>query len=253
MIDTHAHLDFPDFNADRDEVIARAQSAGVKRIVNIGCDLTSSANSVDLANRYDHIFAAVGIHPHDAKQYDDQAETKLRELANSSKVVAIGEVGLDFYRDHSPRDQQREAFVRQIALAKELGLPLVVHIRNAYAEALDILAAEKAYQVSVVLHCFSGNREEAVRAIDYGFFLSVGGVLTFANSRLPELIGKMPLENVLLETDAPYLTPHPHRGKRNEPALIQLVYQKLAETLGRSFAEIEAQIDRNAETFFEFV
>ncbi len=252
MIDTHAHLDFPDYNADRDEVIARAQSVGVKRIVNIGCDLTSSANSVDLANRFGHIFAAVGIHPHDAKQYDDLAEEKLRELANSSRVVAIGEVGLDFYRDHSPRDQQREAFVRQIALAKELGLPLVVHVRNAYSEALDILSSEKAYQINVVLHCFSGNREEAVRAIDYGFFLSVGGVLTFTNSRLPELISKMPLESILLETDAPYLTPHPHRGARNEPALIQLVYQKLAETLGRSFAEIEVQIDRNAETFFEF-
>jgi TatD DNase family protein len=252
MIDTHAHLDFPDYNADRDEVIARAQSVGVKRIVNIGCDLASSANSVDLANRYPHIFAAVGIHPHDAKQYDDPSEAKLRELANSSRVVAIGEVGLDFYRDNSPRDQQREAFVRQIALAKELGLPLVVHIRNAYSEALDILAAEKAYQINVVLHCFSGDREEAVRAIDYGFFLSVGGVLTFTNSRLPELIGKMPLESILLETDAPYLTPHPHRGTRNEPALIQLVYQKLAETLGRDFAEIETQIDRNAETFFEF-
>jgi len=252
MIDTHAHLDFPDYNADRDEVIARAQSVGVKRIVNIGCDLTSSANSVDLANRYSHIFAAVGIHPHDAKKYDDLAEAKLRELANSSRVVAIGEVGLDFYRDHSPRDQQREAFVRQIALAKELGLPLVVHIRNAYSEALDILAAEKAYQINVVLHCFSGNREEAVRAIDYGFFLSVGGVLTFTNSRLPELISKMPLESILLETDAPYLTPHPHRGKRNEPALIQLVYQKLAETLGRNFTEIETQIDHNDETFFEF-
>jgi TatD DNase family protein len=252
MIDTHAHLDFPDYNADRDEVIARALSVGVKRIVNIGCDLKSSANSVDLANRYPHIFAAVGIHPHDAKQYDDQAEKRLRELANSSRVVAIGEVGLDFYRDHSPRDQQREAFIRQVTLAKGLGLPLVVHIRNAYSEALDILAAEKAYQVSVVLHCFSGNREEAIRAIDYGFYLSVGGVLTFAKSRLPELISKLPLENILLETDAPYLTPHPHRGTRNESALIQLVYQKLAETLGRSFAEIEAQIDRNAETFFEF-
>ena len=252
MIDTHAHLDFPDYNADRDEVIARAQEVGVKRIVNIGCDLKSSANSIDLATRYAHIFAAVGIHPHDAKEYDAQVEEKLREFANSSRVVAIGEVGLDFYRDHSPRDQQRVAFVRQIALAKELGLPLVVHIRNAYSEALDILVAEKAYQINVVLHCFSGNREEAVRAIDYGFFLSVGGVLTFTNSRLPELIIKMPLERILLETDAPYLTPHPHRGTRNEPALIQLVYQKLAESLGRSFAEIEAQIDRNAETFFEF-
>jgi TatD DNase family protein len=252
MIDTHAHLDFPDYNQDRDDVIARSLSVGVKRMVNIGCDLRSAKASVELAGRCPQIFAAVGIHPHDASQYDDSVEQTLRELANNAKVVAIGEVGLDFYRDRSPRDQQRSAFVRQIALAKELGLPLVVHIRNAYSEALDMLAAEKAYQTNVVLHCFSGNREEAFRAIDYGFFLSVGGVLTFSNSRLPQLMGEVPLESVLLETDAPYLTPHPHRGTRNEPALIQLVYQKLSETLGRPFAEVEAQVDRNAEAFFEF-
>jgi TatD DNase family protein len=252
MIDTHAHLDFPDYNGDRDEVLARATAAGIRRIVNIGCDLKSSAESVALAGRHEQIFAAVGIHPHDAKQYDDAAEQALREFANNQKVVAIGEVGLDFYRDRSPRDQQREAFVRQITLAKELGLPLVVHVRNAYSEALDILANEKAYQTNVVLHCFSGTREEAKRALDYGFYLSVGGVLTFSNSRLPEIIRRVPVESILLETDAPFLTPHPHRGTRNEPALIQLVYQKLAETLGRSPADLEAQIDRNAEAFFEF-
>lgn len=252
MIDTHAHVDFPDYNQDRDEVIARALSVGIKRIVNVGCDLASSAASVDLAGRYPQIFAAVGIHPHDANQYDNRAAETLRELANNAKVVAVGEVGLDFYRDRSPRDQQREAFIRQIALAKELGLPLIVHIRNAYGEALDILAAEKAYQTNVVLHCFSGSHQDAVRAIDYGFSLGVGGVLTFTNARLPGLISNVPLESILLETDAPYLAPHPHRGKRNEPALIQLVYQKLAETLGRSFAEVEERIDRNAEAFFEF-
>jgi TatD DNase family protein len=252
MIDTHAHLDFPDYNADREDVIARAWSAGIKRIVNVGCDLKSSAASVELAGSHDKIFAAVGIHPHDARQFDDGAAQRLRELANDHKVVAIGEVGLDFYRDRSPRDQQREAFVRQIALAKELGLPLVVHIRNAYQEALDILAAEKAYETSVVLHCFSGSREEAFRAVDYGFSLSAGGVLTFSNTRLPELMSQLPLESILLETDAPFLTPHPQRGKRNEPALIQLVYQKLADILHRDFADLEAQIDRNAEAFFEF-
>ncbi len=252
MIDTHAHLDFPDYNDDREEVIARATQAGVTRIVNIGCDLKSSDNSVDLASRYDQIFAAVGIHPHDASQYDDNAERKLREYANNHKVVAIGEVGLDFFRDRSPRDQQRVAFVRQIALAKELGLPLVVHIRNAYDEALDILANEKAYQTNVVLHCFSGNRQEAMRAIDYGFHLSVGGVLTFTNSRLPDIIKELPLEQIMLETDAPFLAPHPHRGTRNEPALIRLAYEKLATTLNRDFEEIESIVDRNATAFFEF-
>jgi TatD DNase family protein len=252
MIDTHAHLDFPEYDADREDVIARAWSTGITRIVNIGCDLKSSAASVELANSHDRIFAAIGIHPHDAKQFDDGAALRLRELANDHKVVAIGEVGLDFYRDRSPRDQQQDAFVRQIALAKELGLPLVVHIRNAYQQALDILAAEKAYETSVVLHCFSGNREEAFRAVDYGFSLSVGGVLTFTNTRLPELMSQLPLESILLETDAPFLAPHPQRGKRNEPALIQLVYQKLAETLHRDFVDLEAEIDRNAEAFFEF-
>lgn len=252
MIDTHAHLDFPDYNSDREEVLARAKQVGITRIVNIGCDLKSSQASVDLADSHCDIFAAVGVHPHDASGYDEAIEQKLRELANNYKVVAIGEVGLDFYRDHSPRDRQRDAFIRQIALAKELGLPLVVHIRNAYAEALDILTAEKAYELNVVLHCFSGTRQEAVRAIDYGYYLSMGGVLTFTNSRLPEVVKEIPLESLLLETDSPYLTPHPHRGTRNQPALIELVYRKLAEALNRDFAEVELQIDQNAERFFEF-
>jgi TatD DNase family protein len=252
MIDTHAHIDFPDYKDDRDEVLSRARAVGVKRIVNIGCDLKSSQASVDLANTHADVFAAVGVHPHDAKYYNDQTEQKLRELANNYKVVAIGEVGLDFYRDNSPRDQQRDAFVRQIALAKELGLPLVVHIRNAYPEALDMLAAERAYEGAVVLHCFSGTRQEAVRAVDYGYFLSVGGVLTFTSSRLPEVLAELPLESILLETDSPFLAPHPHRGTRNQPALIELVYRKLAETLKRDFAEVEQEIDQNAERFFEF-
>ena len=252
MIDTHAHLNFPEFAKDLDEILGAARSTGIKRIVNIGVDLKSSHASVKLAREHDEIFAAIGFHPHDAKLYSDDAEAELKELANNSGVVAIGEIGLDFYRDHSPHDRQREVFVRQIHLAQSLALPIIVHIRQANQEALDIMAAEKAWQTGAVLHCFSGNRRDAFRALDLGFNLGVGGVLTFENSRLPELVTDLPLESILLETDCPFLAPHPHRGKRNHPALVELVYRRLAEVKGVDFAEIEATIDRNAERFFEF-
>ena len=252
MIDTHCHLDFPDYNDDRDDVLKAAHDAGISKMVNIGCDLKSSQASVDLADRYPQIYAAIGFHPHDAKSYDDQMEKQLRAMANNFKVVAIGEVGLDFYRDRSPRDVQREVFVRQMRLARELGLPLVIHIRDAYEEAIDMLIAEKAYEGNVVLHCFSGTVKDAERALDYGMYLSFGGVLTFSNSRLPELVRNVPLDQIILETDAPFLTPHPHRGKRNSPAMVALVYQKLAEVLNRDLREIEAIIDGNAQKFFEF-
>ncbi len=252
MIDTHCHLDFPDYNDDRDDVLKAARDAGITKMVNIGCDLKSSQASVELADRYPQIYAAIGFHPHDAKSYDDQMEKQLRAMANNFKVVAIGEVGLDFYRDRSPRDVQREVFVRQMRLARELGLPLVIHIRDAYEEAIDMLIAEKAYEGNVVLHCFSGTVKDAERALDYGMYLSFGGVLTFSNSRLPELVRNVPLDQIILETDAPFLTPHPHRGTRNSPAMVALVYQKLAEVLNRDLREIEAIIDGNAQKFFEF-
>jgi TatD DNase family protein len=252
MIDTHAHLDFPEFKDDFDQVRKQALSAGLTRIVNIGCDLKSSHDSVRLAEKYPEMYAVVGFHPHDASKYSDKAEKELRELANNFKVVGIGEIGLDFYRDHSPRDTQRDVFARQIALACSLALPIVVHIRNAYEEALDILSREHAGEVGVVLHCFSGTRKDAFRALDLGFNLSFGGVLTFTNSRLPELVKDIPLSSILLETDCPFLAPHPHRGQRNHPALVELVYRKLAEISGQEFKEIETIIDQNAQRFFEF-
>lgn len=252
MIDTHAHLDFPDYQDDLDQVLDLAQEAGVRRIVNIGTDLESSEKSVALAHSYRQLFAAVGVHPHDAREYSDSVEEKLRQLCNNAKVVAIGEIGLDYYRIYSPRDQQRDAFLRQIRLAKSLGLPIVVHIREAYEDALDILAAEKAYETNVVLHCFSGTQLQARKAVEYGFWLSFGGVLTFKSSRLPELVKTLPLEQILLETDAPFLAPHPYRGQRNHPALIALIYDKLAETLEMPRDELEQRIDANAEKFFEF-
>lgn len=252
MIDTHSHLDFPDFKADFDQVLENARDSGVSKIVNIGTDLKSSHNSVELANAHDEIFAVIGFHPHDARNYSDETERQLRELANNFKVVAIGEIGLDFYRDNSPRDVQREVFIRQIGLARELGLPIVMHIRDAYEEAIDILIAEEAFKTNVVLHCFSGTKRDAQRALDYGFFLSFGGVLTFKNSNLPQLVKNVPLDRIILETDAPYLTPHPFRGQRNEPARVALVYEKLAEVRQIDLQELENTIDNNAKKFFEF-
>jgi TatD DNase family protein len=252
MIDTHAHLDFPDFAEDFDEVRQMAADAGVGKVVNIGVDLNSSRTAVEFADQYPEMFAAIGFHPHDSKGYSDHTEAELKTLANNFKVVAIGEIGLDFYRDHSPRDIQRGVFVKQIHLAQELGLPIVIHIRNAYAEALDILAAEKAWETGAVLHCFSGNRNDAFRALDLGLYLSFGGVLTFKNSRLPELVADLPLDAILLETDCPFLAPHPYRGKRNHPALVELVYRKLAEVTRTDFDEIVTRIDQNAQEFFEF-
>lgn len=252
MIDTHCHLDFPDFDDDLEQVLTNAREAGLHKIVNIGTDLKSSRKSVELAKEHDEIFAVIGFHPHDARHYSDDAEKDLRELANNFEVVAIGEIGLDFYRDNSPREIQREVFVRQISLAKELGLPIVMHIREAYEEAIDILVAEEAFKTNVVLHCFSGTRKDARRALDYGFYLSLGGVLTFKNSRLPELVKDVPLDRIILETDAPFLTPHPFRGKRNEPARVALVYEKLAEVMQMEFRELEQRVDSNAARFFEF-
>ncbi|HIC92753.1 MAG TPA: TatD family deoxyribonuclease, partial [Anaerolineae bacterium] len=209
LTDTHAHLDFPQFDGDREEVIERALAAGVRRIINVGADLASSRRAVALAEAHPPIYAAVGVHPHDAKTLTDEALAELLGLARHPKVVAIGEIGLDFYRDLSPREAQRQAFERQLALARELGLPVIVHDRNAHAEVMDVL---RRRGLRGVLHCFSGDLEMARQAIEMGFYISVAGPATFKNAkRLPEIVRQLPLERLLIETDCPYLAPHPHR------------------------------------------
>jgi len=230
MIDTHAHLDFDQFDTDRDAVIKIAQNEGVEIIINIGTDFPSSEKSIALAEEYPNIFATVGIHPHDAKTWDSQRDpARLEKLADHPRVVAIGEIGLDFYRNYSPHEDQKRAFADQIAVACNMRLPIVVHNREAFDDTFAMLLDNGAHEVGGVMHCFAGTPDEGWQTIDYGFLLSVGGRLTYKNSKDPAVAEAVPLDKVLLETDCPFLTPVPFRGKRNHPALLTHVRAALAK------------------------
>lgn len=251
-VDSHCHLDFPQFEADRDQVLARAVEAGVTTIINPGTDLESSRRAVALAERYENVYAAVGVHPHDASTLGPKTLGELRQLAAHPKVVAIGEIGLDYYRDLSPRAQQRAAFEAQLALAADLDRPVIIHQRES---ADDVMATLRDWATGghpgCVLHAFSGDAAMANEVVSLGFFIGVGGPLTFKNARrLPEIIPHVSLDYLLVETDAPYLTPHPYRGRRNEPAYVVLVAQRLAE-LRRLAPEVLSQrLADNARRLF---
>jgi TatD DNase family protein len=259
LIDTHTHLDSHKFDADRAAVLERARAAGVARLISVGADLTSSRQAVKLGEEHDAIYATVGIHPHDAKTLDGEVLASLRELAQGPKVVAIGEIGLDFYRDLSPRDVQRRAFQAQLGWAAKLGKPVVIHDRDAHSEILEILADWVKGLGPVprdgrlgVLHTFSGDLAMAERAIDLGFYISVSGPVTYKNSRLlPEIVRALPLDRLLVETDCPYLAPHPHRGKRNEPAHVRLVAKRIAELKNRSLEDVARATTANARRLFD--
>lgn len=253
LIDTHTHLDFPQFDDDRERVIERAAIAGVKAIINVGADLASSQAAVALAEAYPQVYAAVGVHPHDAKIMTREMLEELRALASHPKVVAVGEIGLDFYRDLSPRDQQRQAFKQQLALASEVEKPVIIHDREAHKEVMAILRrwVEGHHQSTGVLHCFSGDLAMAQEAIKMGFYISMAGPVTFQNARrLRELVRQLPLEKLLVETDCPYLTPHPHRGKRNEPAYVRFVAQEVAHINGLTLEEVARVTSDNARALF---
>lgn len=254
LIDTHAHLDFPQFDADREAVIQRAQAAGVELILNVGADLESSRAAVALAEEYDCLYAAVGVHPHEAKKLDGAALAALRRLATHPKVVAVGEIGLDFYRDLSPRDVQRRAFQAQLAWAGRLGKPVIIHDREAHDEVLSILTDWVAATPECrggVFHCFSGDLAMARRAVALGFYLGVDGPITYQNARkLLEIVEWLPLDRLLIETDCPYLTPHPHRGERNEPAYVRLVAGRIAALKGIPVEELAEITRANASRLF---
>jgi len=259
LIDTHAHLDLPQFDADRAAVVERAQAAGVEVIVNAGADMDSSRRAVALAEQYLEVYAGVGVHPHDAKQVDGDALAALRELARQPKVVAVGEIGLDFYRNLSPQDVQRRAFQAQLAWAARLGKPVIIHDREAHAEVLKALTSWAAGLAGSplagrvgVLHSFSGDLLMAKRAIDLGFYISISGPVTYQSARrLAEIVQALPLNRLLIETDCPYLTPHPHRGKRNEPAYVRLVAEKIADIKGLTVDMVAAATTANARLLFE--
>jgi len=238
MIDSHAHIDFPAFDGDREEVLARARQRGVEAIVTVGIDLPSSRFSLQIAQQHPEVFTAVGFHPHQASELGEGDLRQLAELANEAKVVAIGEIGLDFYRRLSPRQRQVEAFQQQLDLAAELGLPVIIHCRQAHKEVLDILSrwvahisttASNSRQLGVI-HCFSGDTRLAERYIEMGFVISLPGSVTYPSAREKVAVAReVPLNKLLVETDSPFLAPQLYRGKRNEPSYIPLIVDKIAQ------------------------
>ena len=254
LIDTHCHLDFDQFDADREAVLERAAAAGVTALINPGADMKSSRRAVALAERYDQVFAAVGIHPHKASTLNGAALDELRQLATHPKVVAIGEIGLDYYRDLSPRPQQQAAFEVQLALAAELHLPVIVHQREAAAQVMAALTGWRGRaqdRPCGVLHAFSGDMAMATNAVALGFCIGVAGPLTFKNARqLPDIVPQIPLDRLLIETDAPYLTPHPHRGQRNEPAYLAWIAQRLAQLVGLPLDALARQVTETTWRLF---
>ncbi len=230
LIDTHTHLDDARYNDDREAMIARAREAGVEAFVTIGCDLATSRAAVALAEQHPFLYASIGVHPHEVKHILDSWYDEFRRLEQSKKVVAYGEIGLDYHYNHSSPKEQRERFREQIQLARELKLPVIIHTREAQEDTITILKEEKASEIGGVFHCFSGDAWLAKDALDLGFHLSFSGILTFQSATMLRDIAKtVPLDRLLVETDCPYLTPVPHRGKRNEPAYVSFVAHKLAE------------------------
>ena len=249
LIDTHAHLDASQFRRDHEAVVARAFSEEVG-VVTVGVDLPSSETTVSLSRRYRFIWAAVGVHPHEAKTVDADVLNRLSGLVRSSKVVAVGEIGLDYYRDLSPREVQRRAFCEQLDMALELSLPVIIHDRESTADLLTILQKKGGVYRGVV-HSFLGNRELAEAFLSLGFHLGIGGPITFPKNKvLRDAVEAIPMERLLFETDCPYLTPVPHRGRRNEPAYVRFVAEKVAEVKGVSTEAMAKQTTENARRLF---
>ena len=252
LIDSHAHIYGKDFVTDFEEMMERAREAGVCGIVAVGADLESSREACDLACANDGIYCAVGIHPHDAERVTERCYELIRELAQTNdKVVAIGEIGLDFYRDRSPRDTQEEVFRRFIRLARELSLPIIIHDRDAHDRVLAIMREERACEVGGVLHCFSGDLKMALECIAMGFMISIPGTVTYAsNEQLREVVAGVKIEHLLVETDSPYLPPVPFRGKRNEPAYVRYAAERIAELKGLSAEDVGRITSFNARRLF---
>ena len=250
LIDSHAHIQLDKFDGDRGAVLERAQEAGVHAIMVIGFDIETSRGAIALAEKYDQIYATVGMHPHDAKDLDDETVRIFYEFAAHPKVVALGEMGLDYYRDLSPRPIQKAAFERQLDLAEELDLPIVIHNREAYHDILPILQARRG-RVRGIMHCFSGDVEIMRQTLALGFHIGIGGPVTYRKSNaLREVAQKVPGDALLVETDCPWLAPQFRRGKRNEPAYVRATAEKIAELRGISLEEIGEMTTQNFEELF---
>ena len=251
LIDTHCHLDMPAYQADCEAVLLRALAAGVSRIISVGIDLASSRRAIALAEQYEGVYATVGVHPHNVAELTEGDYAELQSLCRHPKVVAYGEIGLDYVKNYAPVSLQKEHFARQVALARQLHLPLVIHDREAHDEIMEMLEGAGPFPAGGVMHCFSGDGAFARRVLALGFYISIPGVVTFVKAeKLQEAVREIPLGSLVLETDGPFLAPVPQRGKRNEPSLLLFTAQKVAELKGLSLDEVARQSTMNGVHLF---
>lgn len=252
IFDTHAHLDDEQFDNDREELIRALPSLGVTKVVNVGANMQTSRNSVELSEKFDHIYAAVGVHPSDTGDLtEDDIDTLKNYATNHKKVVAIGEIGLDYHYEDTVRDVQKIWFRRQMELAKDVKLPVILHLREAFEDALEIVKFYGKMPKNGVVHCFSGSVEFAREVLKLGYKIGVGGVVTFSNAkRLVSVVNEISLDDILIETDCPYMAPTPHRGERNDPSMTRFVVQKIAELKSIDVNEVIERTHKNALEFF---
>lgn len=251
IIDTHAHYDDEVFSEDREEVFRQIKDAGVGLLVNIGSSIDSARESVRLSRQYDFIYAAAGVHPSEVEELTEEDMDWISKAAGEEKVVAIGEIGLDYHYDTPDRELQKKWFIRQLGIARETGLPVCIHSRDAAQDTLDILKGQKSEEIGGVIHCYSYGWEQAKIYMDMGFYLGIGGVVTFKNGKkLKEVVKKAPIERLVLETDAPYLAPVPYRGKRNHSGYLPLIAEAVAELKGMKKEEVIAVTEENARKLY---
>ncbi len=254
IFDTHAHYDDEQYDSDRDALLSGMKAAGIGNIVNVGANMRSSYTSVGLAHKYDFIYAAVGVHPSDCEELDEKKLEELRVLSRDERCVAIGEIGLDYHWPEPSPDLQKEWFVRQLDLARSEHKPVIIHSRDAAKDTVDILASENAGEIGGVVHCFSYSAEVAMECVKLGFYIGVGGVLTFKNGRkMKEVVERIPMDRIILETDCPYLAPTPHRGERNRSDYLPLVVEAMAEIRGISPEEVINITEHNAKTMYGLI
>ena len=250
IFETHAHYDDEVFNEDRGQLLAGLPEKGIGRVINVGASIETTRTTLALAEAYDYIYAAVGVHPSDIDGLNEETYSWLKEQTAHPKTVAVGEIGLDYYWDNEPREVQKKWFIRQLELARELDLPILIHSREAAADTMEIMK-EHAKGLSGVIHCYSYSKEMAQEYIKMGFYIGVGGVVTFKNAKkLKEVVENIPLTSIVLETDCPYMAPEPNRGKRNNSAYIRYVAEKIAELKGITYEEVVEQTDKNARDMY---
>lgn len=251
IFDTHAHYDDDAFDGDREQLLESLKANGIEAVVNVGASIQTTKNTLELMKRYPFVYGAVGVHPNETAELNEDLLNWLKTVSGTEKVVAIGEIGLDYYWDEPDRDIQKHWFIRQMDMAKEVGLPVIIHSRDAAADTLDLMKAQNARDLGGVIHCFSYGKEMAREYLNMGFYLGIGGVLTFQNAKkLKEVVEYMPMEQLVLETDCPYLSPVPNRGKRNSSLNLPYVVEAIGQIKGISAEEVITMTNRNARKLY---